>query len=149
MHARPSARANRTSTIIGSAIVTIAAVALIASCGDDDAAGADPVRFCEVDSELEQLDDFTTASPDEARDLVAQTRDLLAEAENVAPDEVSSAVGVTADSFRQALDFYDDADFDVAPAEFEAALASGEVEMFFDPPEAEVVFNWLDENCAS
>jgi hypothetical protein len=73
----------------------------------------------------------------------------LAEAENVAPDEVSSAVGVTADSFRQALDFYDDADFDVDPAEFEAALASGEVEMFFDPPEAEVVFNWLDENCAS
>jgi hypothetical protein len=121
----------------------------VAACGNDDDAAADPARFCEIDTELEQLDDFTTASPDEARDLVAQTRDLLAEAENVAPDEVSSAVGVTADSFRQALDFYDDADFDVAPAEFEAALASGEVEMFFDPPEAEVVFNWLDENCAS
>jgi hypothetical protein len=128
-------------------MVALISVSVVA-CGDDDAA-ADPARFCEIDTELDELDDFTTASPDEARDLVARTRNLLAEAENVAPDEVSSAVGVTVDSFRQALDFYDDADFDVAPAEFEAALASGEVEMFFDPPEAEVVFNWLDENCAS
>jgi hypothetical protein len=128
-------------------MVALISVSVVA-CGDDDAA-ADPARFCEIDTELDELDDFTTASPDEARDLVARTRNLLAEAENVAPDEVSSAVGVTVDSFRQALDFYDDADFDVDPAEFEAALASGEVEMFFDPPEAEVVFNWLDENCAS
>jgi hypothetical protein len=128
-------------------MVALISVSVVA-CGDDDAA-ADPARFCEIDTELDELDDFTTASPDEARDLVARTRNLLAEAENVAPDEVSSAVGVTVDSFRQALDFYDDADFDVDPAEFEAALASGEVEMFFDPPEAELVFNWLDENCAS
>jgi hypothetical protein len=128
-------------------MVALISVSVVA-CGDDDAA-ADPARFCEIDTELDELDDFTTASPDEARDLVARTRNLLAEAENVAPDEVSSAVGVTVDSFRQALDFYDDADFDVDPAEFEAALASGEVEMLFDPPEAEVVFNWLDENCAS
>jgi hypothetical protein len=108
----------------------------------------DPAWFCEIETELDQFDDFTTASPDEARDLVARTRDLLAEAENVAPDEISSANGVTADAFRQTLDFYADADFDVERAEFEAALVSGEVEMFFTPPEAEMVFDWLDENCA-
>jgi len=116
------------------------------SCGDDGVA-ADPARFCQINSEIEQLDDFTTAGADEARDLVGETRDLLAEAEEVAPDEISSAVEVTADSFRQILDFYDDADFDVDPAEFEAAIENGD--LGFDPPEADVVFGWVDENCGS
>jgi hypothetical protein len=128
-------------------MVALMSVSVVA-CGDDDAA-ADPARFCEIDTELDELDDFTTASPDEARDLVARTRDLLAEAENVAPDEISAAVRVTADSFREILDFYAAADFDVDPAEFEAALASGEAGLAVDPPEAEGVFDWLDENCAS
>jgi hypothetical protein len=147
MHARPTARANRTSTIIGSAIVTIAAVALIASCGDDDAAGADPVRFCEIDSELEQLDDFTTATPADARVLVGRTQELLAEAEDVAPDEIRSGVDAVAVSYREILDFYADADYDVDPVAFEAALESGEVGVFWDAPEADVVFGWIDENC--
>jgi len=145
MDARPTARANRTSTFTGSAVVAIAVVALIASCGDDDSAGADPVRFCEVDSELEQLDDFTTATPSDARALVGRTQELLAEAEDVSPDEIRSDVHATAESFREILDFLADADYDVAPAAFEAALESGEIG--FDPPEADVVFDWIDENC--
>jgi hypothetical protein len=128
-------------------MVALISVSVVA-CGDVDTA-ADPARLCEINTELDQLDDFTTASPDDARNLTAQTRDLLAEAENVAPDEISAAMGVTADAFRESLDYYADADFDVDLADFEAALESGEVGAFWEPPEAEVVFDWLDENCAS
>jgi hypothetical protein len=48
---------------------------------------------------------------------------------------------------RQILDFYDDADFDVEGAVFDAAVASGELGV--DPPEAQAVFDWRDEACAS
>ncbi|MDH3730591.1 MAG: hypothetical protein OES13_05665 [Acidimicrobiia bacterium] len=127
------------------ALVLVLAVVAV-SCGEDDD-GADPARFCDIDTEIEQLDDFSSVSPDEARDIISEFRELLAEAERVAPGEISSAVQVTGDSVRQILDFYAAADFDVGPAEFEAAIESGEIPV--DPPEAEIVFDWLDENCAS
>ena len=147
MHMRPTARTNRAFTITGSAVVMIAAVALIASCGNDDDAGADPVRFCEVSSELDELDDFTTATPTDARVLVGRTQELLGEAEDVAPDEIRSGIHAIAESYREILDFYADAVYDVDPAAFEAALESGEVGAFWDAPGADVVFGWIDENC--
>lgn len=147
MRTRPTARANRTSTIARSAIVTIAALALIASCGDDDAAAADPVRFCEINRELDELDALDTATPTDARVLVGQTQDLVAEAEDVAPDEIRSDFRATAESYRGVLDFYADADYDVDPAALNAALVSGEVGLFWELPEAEVVFGWIDQNC--
>jgi hypothetical protein len=128
-------------------MVALISVSVVA-CGDDDAA-ADPARFCEINTEIDQLDNFTTASPDDARGLIAQSRDLLAEAANVAPNEISAAFRVTADSFREALDYYADADFDVDPTDFEAALESGEVSTFWGQPEFELLSNWTDENCAS
>mgnify|MGYP001549444844 CR=1 FL=1 len=136
---------SRSRTGLALLIVALSTASLVA-CGDDDTS-ADPARFCQINTELEQLDDFTTATPDEARDLIAQTRELLDAAENVAPDEISAAAEVSADSFRQILDFYTDADFDVDPADFETAITSGELPV--DPPEAGVVFDWVDENCAS
>lgn len=126
-------------------VVVVAAVTLLASCGDNSAA-ADPARFCEINAELEQLEDFTTASPDEARELVDRTRQLLAGVEETAPEEIRSAVRATAESFSVILDFYADADFDVDLAEFEAALESGALP--FDPPEAAAVFEWIDKNCS-
>lgn len=132
-------------TKLTAAVLTVTIAMTTISCGDDDAA-ADPARFCQIDTELEGLDDLDTATPEQARDLVARTRDLLAEAERVAPDEISTEVRVTADSFREILDFYDDADFDVDPAEFEALVDSND---WFDPPEAAVVFGWIEENCGA
>lgn len=118
-------------------------LALLAACGTE--ASADAERFCEVDRELEQLADFTTVAPDDARALVTQTRDLLDEAEDVAPDEISSAVAAVADSFRVILDFYDDADYDVDEAEFSNAIDSGELPV--DPPEAADLGDWVAANC--
>ena len=139
---------NRLSRIPHMAVLVTVAIALsLASCGDDDGATADPARFCEVNAELEQLDDFTTASAADARELVGRTRDLLAEAEQTSPEEIQSAVTTTAAAFGEILDFYANADFDVDPAEFEAAIESGDLGT--DPPEAETVFAWIDENCGS
>jgi hypothetical protein len=147
MHPRPTARANRTFTIIGGTIVAIAAVALIASCGDDDAAEADPVRFCEINNEIDELGDLDTATPADARVLVGRAQELLAEAEDVAPEEIRSGFHAIAESFREVLDFYADADYEVDPAALDAAAESGEVGVFWALPEADVVFGWIDENC--
>jgi len=142
---RPILKANRRPTFKrATALAAVAAAFLLVSCGDDDAA-ADPARFCSVNAELEQLDEFTTASPEDAEELVRRTRDLLAEAEETSPDEISSEVNATTESFREILDFYADADFDVDLSVFEAAIESGDLGT--DPPEAEVVFDWIDENC--
>lgn len=127
------------------AVLGIAAVFLVA-CGDDGNGGTDVARFCEINVELEEMDDFSTASPDDAREIVARTRTLLADAEETAPGEIRSEVGATADSFREILDYFADADFDVDPAGFEAAIADGGLGL--DPPEADVVFAWIDANCA-
>lgn len=117
------------------------------ACGSDDEATADPARFCEVNSEIEQLDDFSTVSPAGAEVLVGRTRELLAEAEQTSPAEIADEVRVTADAFREILDFYAEADFDVSNAEFETAILSGAVGS--DPPEAETVFGWIDQNCSA
>jgi tellurite resistance protein len=143
---RPMSMANRMRTVRRTTALVTVAAALLVSCGDDDDAAADPARFCDVNGELEQLDEFTTASPEDARDLVRRTRDLLAEADDTSPDEIRSEVNATTESFRELLDFYADADFEVDPSVFEAALESGDLGT--DPPEAEVVFDWIDENCA-
>lgn len=141
----PTPNASSTTTVRRTtAVLAVAAALLLVSCGDDTA--ADPARFCEINAELETLDDFTTANPEDARELVSRTRDLLAEAEATSPDEIRSDVNATTESFREILDFYADADFVVDPSVFEAAIESGDVGI--DPPEADVVFSWIGENCA-
>lgn len=140
----PTSKANRLASTIAVAAV-MAATVLAAACGADDAA-ADPARFCEINRELLQLDDITTASPTDARDLATRTRALLAEAEDTSPTDIRSEVRATADSYRDLLDFYTDADFDVPLADFEAALDAGEIGA--DPPEASDVITWIDNNCS-
>lgn len=134
-------------SIMGRQMAMAVAVVVLVSAGCGGGDSEDAARLCEINAELEQMDDFTTASPDDARAIVSRTRDLLDEAETVGPDEVSSSLEVAADSFRDIMDFFEDADFDVGEDEFEAAVDSGEVPL--DPPEAQVLFDWLDENCGA
>jgi hypothetical protein len=55
-------------------MVALMSVSVVGCGDDDDAAAADPARFCEIDTELDQLDDFTTASPDETHLLAPALR---------------------------------------------------------------------------
>ena len=116
-----------------------------AACSDSDA--ADPDRLCEINTEIEQLPDFFEAPPDEARATVERARSLLDEAEKVAPDEIRSTVEAASDSFRQVLDLFEAADFDIEQ------VNEAELEAFFDDEEEEAVSDdldaWVDANCST
>lgn len=121
----------------------VALLLVVAACGDD---AADPERFCEINDELEQLDDPFEVDPDEARDVVRQGRLLLNEAVKVAPDELRDSVEVAADSFGVFLDLAESADFDASQldeADFEVAFSAEVIAA------AQALEEWLDANCSA
>lgn len=130
-----------------SVVLGVVLLLTVAACGDD---AADPERFCEIDTEFDQLDDPFELPPDEARELLRRGRGLLDESVKVAPDEIRSSVEIQVDSFAPFFDLFDVADFDAAQMDeaeveafFEAAF-SGESEAAFDAVE-----EWVDANCST
>ncbi len=119
----------------------------VAACGDD---AADPERFCEIDAEIDQLDDPFELPPDEAREFLRLARGLFDESVEVAPDEIRSSVEIQVDSFAPFFELFEAVDFDaaqIAEAEVEAifeTVFSGDNEAAFDAVE-----EWVDANCST
>lgn len=142
----------RTGWIVSVGVVLVLAVA---ACGDDEA--ADPERFCEIIAETGSLiDSFMGglgASPDEARETISEARNLIDEAEAVAPEVIRTSVDVAADRARLWFDLIEEADFyalQVDGAEFTAASGSPEVVAARELSE-ELVFSlgeWIETNCS-
>ncbi|MEE9298513.1 MAG: hypothetical protein V3V29_05705 [Acidimicrobiia bacterium] len=124
-------------------VVGVVLLLAVAACGDDDA--ADPERFCEINTEIEEFDPFN-GPPDEAREAAREVRSLIDEAVEVVPDEIRPSVEVAADSFRSFLDLFEAADFDVSQLD-EADLE----EAFSDEVEAatDAMDEWIDANCTT
>ena len=110
----------------------------VAACGGNDA--ADPERFCEINTELEQLGNS------EDREVVAETRDLLDEALRVAPEEIRPSVEIVVDSLTVLYDALEAADFDQEQMELP--------DEFFDPSSevpaaSDAMGEWIDANCST
>ncbi len=127
-------------------VMGVVVLLAVAACGDD---AADPERFCEINAELDQIDDPFELPPDEAREIVRRGRDLLDELVEVAPAEIRPSVEIQVDSFAPFFDLFEAADFDAAQmdeAEIEAVFEtafSGESGAAFDAIE-----EWVDANCS-
>ena len=125
-----------------------AVVLLVAACGDNGS-GANAERYCEIETEFEQLDDPFELPPNEARETVLEGRDLLDESVRVAPDEIRSSVKTSVDSFMPIIDLFEAADFDatqIDQAEIDALFKtafSGENEQASEAVEA-----WVTANCS-
>ena len=120
---------------------------LAAACGDDDGSGANPERFCEIDAEIEQLENPLGLPPDEAREAVREGRRLLDELVKVAPDEIRLSAESFADSFTPVIDLFVATGFDVTQvdeAELDAAF-----EAAFSGESADAVGEWTDSNCSA
>ncbi|MEE8497640.1 MAG: hypothetical protein V3S62_03815 [Acidimicrobiia bacterium] len=130
---------------IGRVIVVGMALLLVtAACGDD--AAADPDRFCEINADLNALDDPFDSSPDAARAIVREGRALLDEAVRVTPDEIRDTVDLAAESFRLFLDFAEAADFDperVSLEDVEAAFSAESIAA------GEAIDEWAEANCSN
>jgi len=110
----------------------------VAACGGNDA--ADPERFCEINTELEQLGNS------EDREVVAESRDLLDEALRVAPEEIRPSVEIVVDSLTVLYDALEAADFDQEQMELP--------DEFFDPSSevpaaSDAMGEWIDANCST
>ena len=90
---------------------------------DVDDVAADPERFCEIDTELDELDPLNpNLAPDEIRLVILDSRTLLDDLRDVAPDEIRSSVNLAVDA---------------------AAL------MFDALEAAETIEVWIERNCES
>ncbi len=117
---------------------------VVGACGGGDA--ADPERFCEIIDELGELDDFLSASPDDARRIVGDARGLLDEAQSVVPDEIETSFESEANVVTTLLDFFEEAGFDGTQMDENALDAA--MTAVDDPAASEAVTNWIDTNCA-
>jgi hypothetical protein len=136
-------------------IVAVGVAALFvaaAACGGDDVddVAADPERFCEIETELDELDPLNpNLTPDEIRLVIPDARTLVDEERDVAPNEIRSSVKTLVDVAVVVFDAIEAADFDrseVGPDEFPAD--------FFDEAGAfatasETVEVWIEGNCES
>lgn len=132
------------------AAAALAFALAFAACGDDDAAGADPERFCAINDEIEALGDPFEQPPDEASATIRGFKALVDEAVDVAPDEIRPSVEAVADSFQPFLDFFEARDFDVADvdeAEVDALFAQALSSEAEDPGAA--MDEWIAANCSA
>ena len=88
--------------------------------------------------------------PDEASEIVRETRDLVAEAVQVAPDEIRASVETVADSFTPVLDYFEAAGFDMANVDeaeldalFDASLSDEGAGDAGEPMDV-----WIAANCS-
>lgn len=124
-------------------VLAVISVALATTgCGDDDAAS--PVRFCEIQSEINQLPDDFSSVPAEARDSLRQLAELGDAAAEVAPDDIRSAAQGLADNFDSILAVWEAAEFDVAQLD-ESALSAAYRPQFAD---FDAVRAWVATNCS-
>ena len=120
---------------------------VVAACGDD---AADADRFCELNAEIEQADDFFELPPDEARVAVGEARDAIEEMVKVAPEEVGPSIELLATSFVPILDLFEAADFD------STRLDDGEIDAAFDAAltdetdaASDALDAWIETNCTT
>ena len=119
----------------------------VAACGGDDV--ADPERFCEINAQLDERVDPMNLPPDEAREAMPETRNLLAEAQKVAPDEIRPSVVIVVDSLTVIYDALEAADFD-----FEQIAPGAIPDEFFEetseiPAASDTLEQWTDANCST
>ncbi|MEE8498428.1 MAG: hypothetical protein V3S62_07830 [Acidimicrobiia bacterium] len=120
---------------------------VVAACGDD---AADAERFCELNAEIEQADDFFELSPDEARVAVGEARGTIDEMVKVAPEEIAPSIELLAAYFVPILDLFEAADFD------STRLDDGEIDAAFDAAftdetdaASDTLDAWVDTNCTT
>ena len=127
----------------------IALVFVLAACGDDDAT-ASPKRFCDLNTELDQVPDSWLLAPTEARDSLQEQGQLLDEAAKAAPDEIRSAAQGLADNHDLIRDIWESADFDVAQLDDSQLQYESELQSTFEAQFADfaAVERWLTKNCS-
>ena len=103
----------------------------VAACGDDSGGSEDAARFCDIDSQIENLADPTT--PEEGEEFLAEFQALAAEGATVAPDEISDDVNALLD--------------DVDGISFEELAALDASEDFGNAIES--ISAWTEENCTA
>lgn len=131
-------RLRRTGWVLG-----VVMMLLLSACGSDT---ADSERFCEIDTEFDELGDPFELPPDQARAMIDDGRALLAEMVKVAPEEIRPSAETYTDSILLVVDLFEAADYDfsqITEDEIEA-LFSGENEVAF-----EAIDDWIDANCST
>ena len=129
-------------------VVGLVFLLAVAACGDD--AAADPGRFCETDTRFDQLGDFLDLPSDEAREAVAEVRNVLNDGLEAAPDEIRPSYELLVDAFVPILDVFEAADFGDAPvnqAALDAAFATFGSDAVSSASDA--VEDWVDANCSA
>jgi hypothetical protein len=117
-----------------------------AACGADPDSVADPERFCEINSQLEQQRDPLKLPPDEAREAAREFQNLIDESVRVAPDEIRPSVEEFVSAVTAVQDLLEAADFDAAqidPAELDVLFKRFGEERLQVP-----VDEWVVANCS-
>lgn len=96
-------------------LLFVSALAL-AACGDDDGGSASVDAWCDLSRELDSgetpLDDEATMTdPDSAREAFEEFNEILDDASDAAPDEISDDFETLRDGFREFEDAFADADY--------------------------------------
>jgi hypothetical protein len=132
-------------------IVAVGVAALlvaVAACGGDDVA-ADRVRFCEIDTELDELDPLNpNLTTDEIRLVIPDSRTLLDDLRDVAPDEIRSSVNLAVDAAALMFDALEAADFDLSQIGLDDLPADFVDESGVSVTDAtETIAVWIERNC--
>ena len=136
-------RLRRTGWVLGVVMMLLT----LSACGGDT---ADSERFCEIDTEFDELSDPFELPPDQARAVIDEGTALIAEMVKVAPEEIRPSAEVYMDSILSLVDVLKAVDYDMSrltqdeiDSAFEAAF-SGDSEVAF-----EAIDDWIEANCSS
>lgn len=137
-------------------VVWVTVLLTMAACSGDDAGDAgddagDAGRFCEITIEVEQLASPFDLPPNQAREAVRKSRELLEEGIEVAPDEIRASVEVIFGSLTPFFEVLEAADFDsdqIDPAEMDAIFLGAFPSEAAQETAGNAIANWIAANCS-